>query len=329
MRLRGLAVLLLAVLTACEAPQHPAAPDPRAVVESALGALAAEPAVAYGVAGTTLSVTRGGLAEGRFPLRDEPITALRVGGALYVRASARYWQGQGMSATRAELFGAQWTRADRGLPFDPGRVLAPPVLADAIRAALPADALPVPAGDALDVAGVRISTTTPYRVLSFPAAFLGPAATQLGPRQITLGEVRLADLRGRLDDGVAGLGRPLIAGPVVAAEVTEHTLRCTSRGACTDSVRVGNRLLGAAPGAAARVTFASAVTSDALGTRTCRREVVLPLDTSADVSCSVRFTLPRTDGATKLHAAPSVTAEPVAVVDPGALSRDVAAELGP
>ncbi|GHF00840.1 hypothetical protein GCM10017786_37140 [Amycolatopsis deserti] len=329
MRLRGLAVLVLVLLVSCEAPPRSAAPDPRSVVDSALSALAAAPAVAYRLSGATLTVTKGGLAEGELPLESEPVRALRVGGSLYVRASPAYWQRQGMSATRAARFGAQWTRADRGMPFDPGRLLAPQVVAAALRAALPRGALPVQAGGAFDLAGLRVSTTPPYRVLGFPPTFLGPVAGQLGPHEIALGDVRLPDLRDRLDEQLADLGQPLIAGPVVAAQVTDHDLRCAANGACTDTVRVDNRLLGAAPSAAARVNLTSTVTSDTLGARTCEREVVLPLDTAADVSCSVRFTLPRADGATRLQAAPSVTAEPVAVVDPGALKRDVAAELGP
>ncbi|MDQ0379136.1 hypothetical protein [Amycolatopsis thermophila] len=330
MRLRGLAVLVLVltVLAGCEAPRP--APDPRAVVDSALAALAAEPAVAYRLPDATLTVTRGGLVEGRIPLRGEHVKALRVGGALYVFASPAYWQAQGMSAARAARFGGQWTRADRGMPFDPGRALAPQVVAAALRAALPAGALPVRAGDAVDLAGLRVSTTVPHRVLSFPPAFLGPVAAELGSPEVQLDDdVHLDDLRTRLDEGVAGLGQPLIAGPAIAANVTGHDLRCTTGGACTDSVRVDNRLLGTAPGVLARVVFTSTVTSDALGARTCARELVLPLDTPADIACSVRFTLPRTDGATRIHAAPTVTAEPVAVVDPDALRRDVAAELGP
>ncbi|OXM73245.1 MULTISPECIES: hypothetical protein [Amycolatopsis] len=329
MRLRGLAVLVLVLLVSCEAPPRPAAPDPLSVVDSALSALAAEPAVAYRVGDTTLVVTKGGLAEGRFRLGDEPVQALRVGGSLYVRASPAHWQRQGMSAPRAERFGAQWTRADRGMPFDPGRLLPPQVVAAALRAALPRGVPPVRVGDVFDLAGLRVTATSPHRVLGFPPAFLGPVAGELGPHEIALGDVHLPGLRDRLDDEVAGLGQPLIAGPVVAARVTDHDLRCAANGACTDTVRVDNRLLGAAPSAAARINLTSTVTSDALGARTCAREVVLPLDTAADVSCSVKFTLPRTDGATRLQAAPSVTAEPVAVVDPDALKRDVAAELGP
>ncbi|MEU0510460.1 hypothetical protein [Amycolatopsis sp. NPDC006125] len=329
MRLRGLAVLVLVLLVACEAPQRPASPDPRSAVDEALTALAGEAAVAYRVPGATLTVTKGGLVEGQVPVQDDTVRALRVGGSLYVRASPAYWQRQGMSAPRAERFGSQWTRADRGVPFDPGRLMAPQVVAAALRAALPVGVLPVEVGGALDLGGLRVTATSPHRVLSFPPAFLGPIAGQFGPHEIALGDVHLPGLRERLDEGVAELGQPLIAGPVVAARVTDHELRCTAGGACTDTVRVDNRLLGAAPGAAARVSLTSAVTSDALGTRTCAREVVLPLDTAADVSCSVKFTLPRADGATRLQAAPSVTAEPVALVDPGALNRDIAAELGP
>ncbi|NYI89439.1 hypothetical protein HNR02_002762 [Amycolatopsis endophytica] len=274
-------------------------------------------------------MTRGGLAEGHLPLRGEQVKALRVGGALYVSASSAYWRGQGMSAPRAAQFGGQWARADRGVPFDPGRDMAPQAVATALRAALPATAAPVKVGDAFDLAGLRVTTTAPYRVLSFPPRLLGPEAAELGPGEIGLDDVHLAELRTRLDDGVDGLGQPLIAGPAVAANVTDHDLHCTSNGACTDTVRVANRLLGTAPSAAARVQLDSVVTSDALGARTCAHEAVLPLGTSADLSCSVRFTLPRADGATKLHAAPTVSAEPVAVVDPGALKQGVAAELGP
>ena len=329
MRLRGLAVLVLTVLAACEAPQRPAPPDPRSVVDSALTALAAEPAVAYRMPGATLTVTRGGLAEGQLPLAGELVTALRVGGSLYVRASPAYWQRQGMSSPRAERFGVRWARADRGMPFDPGVLMTPRVLAAALRAAMPPGALPARAGDVFDVAGVRVSTTSPYRVLSFPPAFVDPAAGQFGVSRIALDEVRLSDLGARLDEGVAGLGQPLIAGPVVAAEVTDHNLRCSAGGACTDSVRVDTRLLGSASSAAAHVRLTSTVTSDALGARTCEQETVLPLNTSADVSCSVTFTLPHSDGATRVNAERSVTAEPVAVVDPEALRRAVADELGP
>jgi len=330
MRLRVLAVFAAALVVAgCEVPPSSTEPDPRVVVEHALSALATEPAISYRLPGATLSVTRGGLAEGRLPLHGEQVRALRVGGELYVRAAPAYWRRQGMSAERAARFGAQWARADRGVPLDPGRAMAPQAVAGALRAALPRDAHPVRAGDAFDLAGLRVSANAPYRVLSFPSALLGPAAHELGSPAVHLGEVRLDDLRTRIDHGVADLGQPLIAGPAIAANVTDHDLTCTTRGACTDSVRVGNRLLGTADRAAARVRLRTTVSAAALGARTCEREAVLPLNTQADLSCAVRFTLPRVNGATTVRAAPAVTAEPVAVVDPEVLRREVAAELGP
>ncbi|HVW39897.1 MAG TPA: hypothetical protein VHC18_00970 [Amycolatopsis sp.] len=285
--------------------------------------------------GATFTAARGGLARGTLTLADEQVPALRVGGNLYLRASPRYWTAQGMSPERANEYGARWARSV--LTLDPGMALAPDVLARALRSAIPPGtrAEPLTLGDGTqlyDIQGLQVTAEAPYRVTSFKPSLLGPAGPPvLGNTAVevhAVGDDGRADLRTGLDDDVAGLGQPFVAGPAVATNVTENALRCTPTGMCTDSVQVGTELIGEAPQAHARLVLKSSVTSGQLGTRDCGQELVAPLNVAVSMSCGVKFILPKADGAAKVFAVPTVTAEPIAVVDLAAVKQEIATALG-
>lgn len=331
-----LALVAALVLSACE-PSSPSGsgPDPRTAFDGALSALSGQTAVAYDLAeGATLNVTGKGLVQGTLPLGGQRVSALRAGGDLYLRAPAEYWHEQGMAADRAAEYGARWARSM--LAFDPGWTFAPAIVAQVLRATLPsptrssrmtlADGL-----DVFDIGGLRITSLPPYRVVSFEPALLGPGVAQ------TFGDARIGvlgrppdqfgGLRAAFDGDVDSLGQPFVAGPVVAATVTDNTLRCTAAGACTDTLQVSNKLLGDAPRASARLVLKSSVTSSSLGGQDCGQEVVTPLNGTTTMSCSVRFTLPKLTGTAKVAAVPTVTAEPVAIVDTEGFKQAAAAEL--
>jgi hypothetical protein len=341
MRRRGvrgfLTLLITLVLIGCTAPVDDE-PDPSAVVVAAVDALAGQSALAYRIsADTILNVTRGGLVHGRLPLMGGQVQALRAGGDLYLLAPQAYWQARGMPATRAAEYGARWARvAPETVSFDPGRLLTPAQVSGTLRLGLPNPVRPVRShladGTAVfDVGGLQVTALPPYRVVSLAPALLGPVVAEsfgTGPVSVDgFTGASLTELRTAFGDAVAGLGQPFVAGPVIATTITGSSLNCGTSGSCTDRVRVGNQLLGQAPKAAARLVFNSSVTSD-LGSRTCGQEVVVPVNTSTELACSVEFELPRANGSTNVVAAPSITAEPVATVDADALHREVAAELG-
>jgi hypothetical protein len=326
-----LALVTALLLTGCElAPSSGNVSDPRAAVESALDALAGQAAIAYRLPGTTVNVTKNGLVQGSFPLKGQQVQAFQAGGDLYLLAPSAYWQAQGMPAERADQYGARWARSV--LAFDPGLTFSPAAVAQTLRAVLPPAAqagpvMPQDGTEVFDIAGLRITAVRPYRVVSIEPTLLGPAVAQaLGADSIgvdALAPGQLADLRTTLGKTVDGLGQPFVAGPVVATTVTGNALRCTPAGACTDTVQVTNRLLGDAPKAVARVVLKSSVTSSRLGERRCEQELSTPLNGSAGMACSVTFELPKMTGTAKVSAVPSVTAEPVATVDPDGLKREV------
>ncbi|WP_235022290.1 hypothetical protein [Amycolatopsis alkalitolerans] len=332
-----LALVVVFALAACENPSSGgAAADPRTAFGSALTTLAEETAVIYHLAeGAAFTVTAKGLAHGTLPLRNQQVSALHAGGDLYLRAPSDYWRGQGMSEGRAAEYGMRWARSV--LAFDPGWALVPATVAQALRAAVspatPASRITLANGlDVFDAAGLRVSAEPPYRVISFAPTLLGPGVVQvfgddeIGVRGLAPGE--LTGLRTAFDGAVDSLGRPFVAGPVVAAGVTDNSLNCTAAGACTDTVRVSNRLVGHAPEASARLVLRSSVSSNRLGAQECGQEVVAPLDEETTMACSVRFTLPRLSGTATVSAVPTVTAEPVAQTDPAAFKQDAATELG-
>lgn len=332
-----LVVAALLVLSGCR-PSGPAGKgtDPHIAVEGALTSLERQTAVGYGFpAGGTFTVARSGLARGTLTLKDQQVPALRVGGNLYLRAPTGYWEAQGMPAERAAGYGSRWARST--LALDPGVVLAPDGLARALRAAIPAGAqaerLTLGDGTELfDVDGLQVTAAEPYRVTSFRPSLLGPAGPPvLGNTAVevrAVGADGLAGLRTGLGGDVDGLGQPFVAGPVVATKVTQNSLRCTAGGACTDSVHVENELIGEGPQALARLVMKSSVTSSPLGTRECGQELVTPLNGSVTMSCAVKFDLPRANGAAKVSAVPTVTAEPVAVVDVASMKQEIATALG-
>ncbi|GAA4671285.1 hypothetical protein [Amycolatopsis dongchuanensis] len=331
-----LALVAVLTLAACEASPSGAGPDVRAAVDGALGALADETAVTYEPGGeAAFTVTGNGLVSGVLPIRGQQVRALRAGGDLYLRAPAAHWQAQGMAADRAVEYGTRWARSALG--FDPGWTFAPPAVARALRAAVPDVVRPVRTTladglDVFDLSGLRVTAIPPYRVVSFASALLAPAVDQtFGPAQIGVRPVPGAGLgavRREFDDAVDSLGQPFVAGPVVTTTVTGHTLDCGASGSCTDTVHVDTKLLGNAPKASARLVLRSRVSSPKLGEQDCGQELVAPLDTGTTLSCSVKFSLPRLGGSAKVAAAPMVTAEPVATVDPGELKREAAAALG-
>lgn len=334
---RGLLALVATlVLGACEpAPPNGSGPDPQTAFDRALTALAGQTAVAYELAeGATLNVTGKGLVQGTLPLRGQRVSALRAGGDLYLRAPAAHWQAQGMAADRAAAYGARWARSM--LAFDPGWTFAPAIAAQALRAALPRPPRPAPMTRAdglgvFDMGGLRITSAPPYRVVSFESGLLGPSVAQ------TLGETRIGvhglppdafgGLRAAFDDAVDSLGQPFVAGPVIATTVTDNNLRCTATGSCTDTMQVSNKLLGDAPKASARLVLESSVTSGRLGGQDCGQEMLTPLNGTTTMSCSVQFTLPKLTGTAKVAAVPTVTGEPVAIVDTEAFKQAAAAEL--
>ncbi|WAL66586.1 hypothetical protein ORV05_01845 [Amycolatopsis cynarae] len=329
-------------LTGCDAPSPPsgaeAAPATAAAVQSALATLADQVAIGYGLpSGALLYVTRNGLAQGSLTLNGQQVRVLRAGGRLFVSASADYWRAQGMPPDRAEGYGARWTRTSLG--FDLGGSLNPTTVAHELGAGLTPDQQAaretLPDGtEILDVHGLRVTAAPPHRVVSVASGLLGPAVAQaLGdlPVSVTVPSgPKLADMRAAFDATVDALGRPPVAGPSITATVTGNTLRCGSGGGCTDQVRVVNRSSGAEPGTAARIQLKTSVSSTELGTRSCGQELVVPVNSTVDLSCSVRFSLPRVSGTTTttVTAVPEVSAEPVAILDPGALKHEVAAELG-
>ncbi|MTD54808.1 hypothetical protein GKO32_12565 [Amycolatopsis sp. RM579] len=331
-----LVLLMVLVASACEAAPGTRGPDSRAAIDGALAALRTEPAVAYDLAGgAVLNVTGKGLAQGTLPLRGEQAPIVRAGGDLYLRAPATYWQAQGMSADRAAEYGARWARSTPGV--DPGWLLTPATLAQALRAAVPdtvrASRITLAGGlDALDAAGLRVTAVPPFRVLDFEPALLGSGVSQtLGDPRIGVRAFRPSEhpaLRTAFDNAVDSLGQPFVAGPVVAATVTGNTLACTTAGACTDTVQVANRLLGEAPEASARLVLRSSVSADRLGAQDCGQELVTPFDAATTMSCSVKFALPKVSGTAQVSALPAVTAEPVADLDPAAFKQAAAAELG-
>jgi hypothetical protein len=331
-----LALVVALVLGACEPdPTSGSGPDPRTAFDGALSALSGQRAVAYDLAeGATLNVTGKGLVLGTLPLRGQQVSAVRAGGDLYLRAPAAHWQAQGMAADRAAEYGARWARSM--LAFDPGWTFAPAVVAAALRAALPspprsARVTLVGGLGVFDIGGLWITSAPPYRVVSFEPALLGPSVAQ------TFGDGRIGvlglppdefgGLRAAFDDAVDSLGQPFVAGPVVATTVTDNTLRCTAAGSCTDTVQVSNKLLGDAPKASARMVLKSSVTSSRLGGQDCGQEVLTPLNGTTTMSCSVQFTLPKLTGTAKVAAVPTVTAEPIATVDPAGFKQSAATEL--
>jgi hypothetical protein len=331
-----LALVAALPLAGCEmAPSAGTAPDPRAAVEGALDALAGQTAVAYRLPETTLNVTKSGLVRGSLPLKGQQVQAFQAGGDLYLLASPAYWQAQGMPADRAGEYGARWARSV--LAFDPGLTLSPAAVAQTLRTVLPPDAqaarvLPENGTEVFDIAGLRVTAVQPYRVVSIEPTLLGAAVAQaLGTTSMGVEELppeQLAALRATLGKTVDGLGQPFVAGPVVATTVTGNTLRCSLTGDCSDTVQVENTLLGDAPKALARLVLRSSVTSSRLGERGCEQELITSLNGSAGMACSVTFALPNMTGTAKVSAVPSVTAEPVATIDPDGLKRQVAAALG-
>ncbi|WP_236789363.1 hypothetical protein [Amycolatopsis sp. GM8] len=331
-----LMLIAVLVLSACEAsPPAQHAQDPRAAIDAALTALSAETAVTYDLAGgTVFTVTGKGLAQGMLSLRDQQVSALRAGGDLYLRAPAAYWQAQGMSADRAAQYGTRWARSV--LAFDPGWMLAPATIAQTLRTAVQGTvrATRTTAGglDVFDTGGLRVTTEPPYRVVSFDSSLLGGGSTQaLGDGSVGVRGLRPAELpalRDAYNGAVDSLGQPFVAGPVVAASVTDNALSCTASGACTDTVQVSNKLVGDAPRASARLALTSSVSSSRLGEQSCGQEVVAALDESTTMSCSVKFALPKLSGTAKVSAVPVVTAEPVARVDAAGFKQAAAVELG-
>ena len=330
-------VAAMLLLSGCHlAPRPVAQPDPQAAVEGALASLEQQAVAAYRFAsGATFTATKGGLARGTLTLADAQVPALRVGGHLYLRAPAAYWSAQGMTPERATAYGARWARSV--LALDPGMALAPDVLAQALRSAIPsgtrAHLLTLGDGTQLyDVQGLQVTAAEPFRVTSFEPALLGPAGPPaLGNTAVEVhpvGPDGRADVRTGLDGDLDGLGQPFVAGPVVATKVTDNSLSCTAAGACTDRVQVGTELIGEAPEAQARLVLRSSVTSSELGTRDCGQELVTPLHASVSLSCGVKFDLPKVAGAAQVAAVPTVTAEPVAVVDVARVKREIASALG-
>lgn len=335
---RGLlAGVAVAALVACDpAAPNPHAADPRTAIDGALGALRAQTAVGYGFPGTgsRLTVTGRGLVQGVIPLQGKEIPAVGAGEDLYLRAPADHWLAEGMDPVRAAEYGSRWARTQLG--FEPGSSLAPPALADALRKAVPADVAPqrktVRGIDVYDADGLQVTASPPFRVVAITPALLGPlAAKTLGDGQISvdpLGNGELGPLLAAYRKDVDSLGQPFVAGPVVAASVTDNSLRCDGSGGCTDTVHVDTRPLGSAPRASARLVLKSSVQSGQLGAQDCGQELVAPLTGTATMSCSVKFTLPRVDGSAEVTATPAVSGEPVADVDPVALDRAAADELG-
>lgn len=332
-----LVVVAALVLSACQMSE-PAAngPDPQVAVEGALASLEREAMIGYRFpGGTALDVSSTGLAQGTLFPHDQQVHILRAGGSVYVRGPAEYWRSQGMSAERAGQYGARWARSI--LALDPGRALAPNSLARAFRSAIPpgtqAERLTLGDGTELfDVDGLQVTAAQPYRVTSFRPSLLGPLGQQvLGNSPVELQGLSadgLADFRTALRRDVDDLGQPFVAGPAVAASVTKNTMRCAASGSCTDTVEVTPQLLGDAPQALARLVLTSSVTSNQLGSRECGQELVVPLNEPVTMSCSVKFAVPRTGGATKVSGVPTVTAEPVAVLDLAGIKQEIASTLG-
>jgi len=332
-----LVVVASLLLSGCQTVTPEAGgPDPQAAVEGALASLERQATVGYRFSpGTELNVSRAGLAQGALVLHDQQVDILRAGGSVYVRGPAEYWQAQGMAGDRAAQYGARWARSI--LAMDPGRALAPDTLARTLRAAIPpgtqAERLTLGDGTELfDIDGLQVTAGEPYRVTSFQPSLLGPLGTQVfGNSAVELRGLdadALAGFRAALHRDVDALGQPFVAGPAVAAKVTQNTMRCAANGSCTDSVQVTTQLLGDAPQALARLVLKSSITSNQLGSRDCGQELVVPLNEPATMSCSVKFTVPRTGGATKVAGTPTVTAEPVTVPDVPALRQEIASALG-
>ncbi|KAA9157097.1 hypothetical protein FPZ12_026045 [Amycolatopsis acidicola] len=333
----GLLLLVVAlVLVGCESGKPAAAKaDPGAAVDGALTSLGQQAAVAYRIGEETLNVTRTGLAQGTLSLKDQQVKVLRAGGVLYLRAPAEYWQAQGMQQDRATEYGSRWARSV--LAFELGGTLAPADVARTLRAAVttstPAERTMLADGtDVFDVGGLRVTATQPYRVVSIDPALLGPAvvnALGTGPLNVdALDAAKLTALHEAFGQSVQDLAQPFVAGPVIATTVSSNDLKCAAAGSCIDTVQVENKLIGDAPDAAARLVLKSSVTSAQLGAKDCGQELVTPLNGSATMTCSVQFALPKLTGSAKVEAVPTVAAEPVAVVDPAALDREVAADLG-
>jgi hypothetical protein len=363
----ALVVVLVWLLAGCSDPvpgSGSVTPDDRAragrlaveqaAVDGAVQALSAQNAVAYRISakdvtgnplGLTLQVTRNGTVLGSFPAAGQEVKVLRVDGKPYLSAPASYWQSQRVEPGKAAEYATRWVRADPTLlPLDPGAVLTPSAAADALRASLatmdhgaePVRKLLPDGTEVFDLnAGpgrLQVTTAQPYRVVSAePTLFGGVVGQTFGVGGSVAPEglagPALDDFGGRARTEVAAIGQPLAVSPPVRTTVQNKRLNCENSGSCTETVRVGNTVGGDVAGKSVRIALRSMVTAQGLGEQHCDQEITAAPNSTSELSCTVRFALPRTAGSAQVVAVPSVSGDVLVPVDAPALAGLVRSEF--
>ncbi|MBB4688274.1 hypothetical protein [Amycolatopsis jiangsuensis] len=358
------AVLLSGLLSACQVAVDGSAglsaadqqvarqrAQQQSAVDAALRALEQAPALQYDTtvkdaagkpADLSFRITRGGDGLGALPFEGTAVRLVEPQGGLFLSADASYWKSHGLEENSAK-FGTGWVQTvGTELPIDPAARLAPPKLADGLRASLgslyrsgPPQRQKLADGtEVYELGGglgaLQVSVAEPHRVVSFAPALLDPlggAKLGAGFRVRPLAGPELKQFHTDFDAAVDGLGQPFDGLAQASVRVLNDKLDCQDYvGSCKTTVDVENTVVGSRPGSKPTVhlTLTVEISADSLGAQSCTTQGDAAADSTISMSCSVKFSLPNRTASYQVLAKPTAVGEVRAPVDAKALKAKLA-----
>ncbi len=325
--------------------------EQRGAVEAALKAFEQSPAVVYkstvkDAAGKPAElqfrITRNGSAQGALPVDGQTVQLVSADNQLYMSATPDYWKAHGLG--NSDQYGTSWVRTDNtDLPVNVIEVLSPRKaastlrtaaktmnrLTDPVRSKLPDGTEVYDVGSGLGA--LRVTTTAPYRVVSFAPSLVDPAAGKTLGAELRLESLAgdsLKKLRSDLDGTIGGLGQPLDALTQVSVSVVNDKLNCTDFvGTCRATIDVANTVIGGPGGTPVHLMLSVEFTAQSLGSQTCTTDANAAPETTTSMTCEVKFKLPNRNASYQVLARPTARGEIRASVDVNGVREKLKSEF--
>jgi hypothetical protein len=319
--------------------------EQRTAVDAALKALENQPVAVFHstLNGTDLMlrVTKDGTVFGSLPVDGQAAQIIEVDKQLYVAASADYWTARG--STAGDRYAKGWARAAvSDLPVDPATSLTPSGAAEKLRKSVSGfDQLAEPVrtklADGTEVfeaggsAGLKVTTASPHRLVSFAPSLLDAKGKALGAemRVDPVTPETVTKFRDELSAAVGGLGAPADSVAQVSVTITDNKLDCNGgSGSCTSTVSMENAVVGGDTNSSTvRIVMTSVVSADELGSQTCTGEVNAAPNTASTVPCTVKFTVPNRTAQYRVTSLPTAVGDVFASLDVNAIKQKIQSEF--
>jgi len=258
------------------------------------------------VVSTSVTVTNTGAALGTFQARSgSEADYFEADGKLFLKADSDYWLTHDVFNPDGDAYPDHWVRVTQEqFGLDPGGVLAPPKLAESLRAQAPSDnaeaveeKLDGVVVYRVDLAGgtAWITSEAPHTLVRMQIEELAPADGEGVASRIdaSFAEVDTATVEQLYDDLVAyaeeELGSARDARLEVAWAEEELGGDCQTGGACTMIGKV-KEISGATEGSIL-VRMDGSFTNDELGEKTCNTTGSLKAGGTLELSCSIDYAL--------------------------------------